>query len=234
MCNYFRHKRHSFVDWSEEFRRIRERLILPDPLPNLRDHVRPTDPVPTFRPLHAEAPAEGMELAVVRWDLVPYFWKKPLKGKFLATNARSETVATTAAFKAAFARRRCLVPADAFHEWTGGKGAKTMWEITAAAQPWFCFAGLWDRAETEDGPVESCTILTTAAGPDMAAIHHRQPVILERGQWRTWLDLTADPAPLFAPGPPGTLRIEPAEAQAPEPKPADAEPAGPQQASLPF
>lgn len=228
MCNYFRHKTHSFVDWSEAFRGIRERLVLPEPLPNLRDHVRPTDPVPIFRPLNPDAAAEGMELAVVRWDLIPSFWKKPLKGKFLATNARSETVGSLPAFKGAFSRRRCLVPADAFHEWSGAKGRKTMWEITATAQPWFCFAGLWDRAETEDGPVESCTLLTSAAGPDMAGLHHRQPVILERAQWRAWLDLKADPTPLFTPGPPGTLRVALAEGQDPDPTP----PAGPRQGSL--
>lgn len=228
MCNYFRHKTYSFVDWSEEFSRIRQQLTLPGPLPNLRDHVRPTDPVPIFRPLNADVPAEGTELAVVRWDLVPSFWTKPLKGKFLATNARSETVASLPAFKGAFARRRCLVPADAFHEWSGEKGRKTMWEITATAQPWFCFAGLWDRAQAADGPVESCAILTSAAGPDMAAVHSRQPVILERSQWRAWLDLKADPTPLFAPGPPGTLRIVLAEGQDPGSPP----PGEPAQGSL--
>jgi putative SOS response-associated peptidase YedK len=210
MCNYFRHKKYGLRDWTEDFSQIRIRLILPDPLPNLRDHERPTDPAPIIRPLDPADLAAGMELAVVRWDLVPFFWTKPLKGKFLATNARSETVATTAAFKAAFARRRCLVPADAFYEWTGEKGEKQMWEITAARQPWFCFAGLWDRAQTPDGPVESCANLTTAAGPDMAALHNRQPVVLERDQWLTWLDLSADVAPLYRPGPAGTLSAAPA------------------------
>jgi len=59
----------------------------------------------------AANPAHGMEGAVMRWDLIPSFWKQPIKAKkFLATNARSETVATTSAFKGAFAKRRCLVP----------------------------------------------------------------------------------------------------------------------------
>jgi putative SOS response-associated peptidase YedK len=152
---------------------------------------------------------------VVRWDLVPWSWSGPIKAKkFLATNARSETVATMSAFKSAFARRRCLIPADAFYEWTGEKGAKVMWEASATDQPWFCFAGLWDHADTADGPVDSCTLLTTAAGPDMSQYHNRQPVILPHDRRMAWLDLKADPTPFYAPGPPGALVIAPADADA--------------------
>ena len=123
------------------------------------------------------------------------------------TNARSETVASTAAFRESFRRRRCLVPADGFYEWTGDKGAKTKHLITAADGAWFCMAGLWDRAETADGPIESFTILTTAAGEDMTAIHDRQPVILDREDWARWLDLKADVADLFPARPAGALSV---------------------------
>jgi putative SOS response-associated peptidase YedK len=215
MCNYFRHKKYGWRDWTEDFSQVRIPLQFPDPLPNIADAVRPTDPTPILRPLDAQAPQHGLAGAIVRWDLVPWSWKQPVKAKkFLATNARSETVATQAAFKEAFARRRCLVPADAFYEWTGEKGAKVMWEFTASDQPWFAFAGLWDRASTADGVIESCTVLTTAAGPDMAPYHNRQPVILGRDQWTTWLDLRADPAPLFQARPAGSLRVEQADANA--------------------
>jgi putative SOS response-associated peptidase YedK len=219
MCNLYRNLKSGWRDWTEDFSHLKIPLRFPDPLPNLREETRPTDRAAIIRPLDAADPAAGLEAAVMRWDLVPHFWKQPVKAKtFLATNARSETVATTAAFKAAFARRRCLVPADGFFEWTGEKAAKTKWLVTVADQPWFCFAGLWDHAETADGPIDSFTLLTTAAGPDMAAYHSRQPVILPRDRRMDWLDLAADPAALFAPGPPGTLRVEraaaPAKAQA--------------------
>jgi len=209
MCNRFRNQRFGWRDWAEDFSELKIPLRFPDPLPNLREEIRPTNEVAIFRPLDAARPTEGMEGAVVRWDLIPWFWKQPVKAKkFLATNARSETVATTAAFKTAFARRRCLIPADGFFEWTGEKGRKTQWLITASDQPWFCFAGLWDRADTADGAVESCTLLTTHAGPDMAAYHSRQPVILARAAWGAWLDLGADPTSLYTPGPEGTLKVE--------------------------
>jgi putative SOS response-associated peptidase YedK len=213
MCNLYRNLKYGWRVWTEDFSQLKIPLRFPDPLPNLREEVRPTNSAAVLRPLDAGDPAAGMEAAMLRWDLVPHFWKQPVKAKtFLATNARSETVAKTSAFKAAFARRRCLVPADGFFEWTGEKGAKTRWLFTTADAPWFCFAGLWDHAETADGPVDSFTILTNAAGPDMAAYHDRQPVILPRERRMDWLDLAADPTPLFAPGPPGTLRVEVAPA----------------------
>jgi len=217
MCNLYRNLKYGWRDWTEDFSQLKIPLRFPDPLPNLREEVRPTDEAALLRPIDTADPAAGLEGAMARWDLVPHFWKQPIKAKpFLATNARSETVATTGAFKAAFARRRCLVPADGFFEWTGPKAAKTKWLFTVSGQPWFCFAGLWDHAETADGPVDSFTILTTAAGADMAAYHNRQPVILPRDRWMDWLDLAADPTPLFAAGPAGTLRAElaPAEARA--------------------
>jgi putative SOS response-associated peptidase YedK len=201
-------------DWAEDFSDTKVPLRFPDPLPNLLPELRPTDPHPVFRPLDAADPMAGLEAAVMRWDLVPSTFRAPLKTKqFLTTNARSESVSTTSAFREPFARRRCLVPADGFYEWTGEKGRKTKWLITVADQRCFCFAGLWDHAETADGPINSFTILTTAAGPDMQPIHDRQPVIVPRGCWREWLDLRADPTPLYQPGAPGTLKAEIAPAE---------------------
>ena len=208
MCNRFRSSL-GWRDWTEDFSDTRVPLRFPDPLPNLLPEVRPTDPHAILRPIDPADPMAGLEAEVIRWDLVPHSWRQPIKAKkFLATNARSETVHATSAFKEAFARRRCLVPADGFYEWTGEKGRKTKWLITTAAHRSFCFAGLWDHAETADGPIDSFTILTTAAGPDMEPIHNRQPVILPRERWRDWLDLEGDPTALYRPGPPGTLLAE--------------------------
>jgi putative SOS response-associated peptidase YedK len=208
MCNRFR-SQYGWTDWAEDFSETRIPLRFPDPLPNLLGEIRPTDPAAIFRPVDPSAPSAGLQAAVVRWDLVPHFWRQPIKAKkFLATNARSENVQVTSAFKDAFARRRCLVPADGFYEWTGEKGRKVKWLITVPDQRCFCFAGLWDHAETVDGPVDSFTILTTAAGPDMEPIHSRQPVILPPDRWVAWLDLAGDPTPLYQPGPPGTLSAE--------------------------
>jgi len=73
-------------------------------------------------------------------------------------------------------------------------------------EPWFCFAGLW-RAASGDAP-EAFTILTTEPGPDVAPIHNRQVVVLNRANWTAWLDLTLPEAELLRALPTGSLDIE--------------------------
>ena len=203
----------------DEFSQTRLPLVFPSgAVPNLepREHIRPTDPVQIVRPLDTAAPRAGVELADARWWLVPYFHRKTVKEwKPMCTNARAESTDTTAAFREPFRRRRCLVPATHFFEWTGEKGAKVMWRFTKAGDEIFCFAGLWDRAHTADGTIESFTIITCAPGPDCAPYHSRQPVILERAEWEAWLDLTGDPKPLLRAREAGTILVERALEPAP-------------------
>jgi putative SOS response-associated peptidase YedK len=196
----------------DEFSQTRLPLVFRDgAVPNLepREHIRPTDIAPIVRPLNAADPFAGVELVDARWWLIPYFHRNGVKDwRPMCTNARAESLATTAAYREPFRRRRCLVPATHFFEWTGEKGSKVMWKFTRADAEIFCFPGLWDRARTSDGPVESFTIVTCAPGPDCAPYHDRQPVILERSQWARWLDLAADPAPLLRAGGAGMLAVE--------------------------
>ena len=196
----------------DEFSQTRIPLVFSDgAVPNLepREHIRPTNIAKIIRSLDPANPSAGVELADARWWLIPFFHKKGVKDwKPMCTNARAETVATTATFREPFKRRRCLVPATHFFEWTGEKGAKVMWKFTKANSDIFCFPGLWDRAETADGPIESFTILTCAPGADCSAYHNRQPVILEPEQWAPWLDLAADPPPILRAGEANTIAIE--------------------------
>ena len=197
---------------ADAFSEIRIPLVFEDgAIPNLppRDHIRPTNAAPIVRPLDPAAPGAGVELVEARWWLIPFFHRGAVKDwKAMCTNARSETAATTAAFREPFRRRRCLVPATHYFEWTGEKGTKTMWRFTRPGVDILCFAGLWDRAHTADGLIESFTILTCAAGLDCAPYHTRQPVILEPEHWGTWLDLSADVAPLLKAGEAGTVHVE--------------------------
>jgi|SRR5690242_3860618 len=78
-------------------------------------------------------------------------------------------------------------------------------EFTKAGADWFCFAGLW-RPMPEGG--EAFTLLTTAPGPDVAPIHDRQMVVLERSDWSAWLEQTGNEADLLRPLPAGSLRVE--------------------------
>jgi len=218
MCNRFKQT----LTWREYVAGFHEAglpILRPGPeaAPNLepRPDVRPTNTVPVVRSVEADDPRLGVELVQLRWGLIPWWHRGGAKDfKFLCTNARSETVTTTRTYKDAFARRRCLVPADGFYEWTGPKGSKTKWLFTSADQPWFCFPGVWERWDSPEGPLETFTIMTTAPGPDAAPYHDRQPVILERDQWAMWLNLTADVSGLLSAGSAGKLKVEQAEKEA--------------------
>jgi putative SOS response-associated peptidase YedK len=137
---------------------------------------------------------EGLrEMAIARWGLVP-LWAKELP-KHQPINARAETVPTGGMFRQAFARRRCLVPADGFYEWQGAKPPKQPYFIHQPDDGQFAFAGLWERwRETKDAdPVDTFTIITTTPNELMATIHNRMPVILKPDDYAAWLDGSTPP-----------------------------------------
>lgn len=189
MCNDYGN-RIPYSVYVEEFSRIRLPLILPKAAPNLepRDDIWPTETAPVIR-----RHGDGVELAQLRWGFAP---GRPKAGPVI--NFRSEG--------RRFPNGRCLVPASHFFEFTGTKAPKAKWKFTKTGEEWFCFAGLW-RPATGDTP-EAFTILTTAPSPDVAPIHDRQMVILERNDWAAWLDLTRSEATLLRPLPQGSLKVE--------------------------
>jgi len=154
--------------------------------------VRPRETAPVIRSIDPERPSEGVQIVQLRWDLVPFFHKGALKVKnSLFITARVEGAPRSHAFKEPFQHHRCLVPASAFYEWTGLGDAKEMWIVRHVRQPVFCFAGLWEQADTTDGLVESFTILTTSSGPDLIDMDERQPIIVRPEHWATWLNPAA-------------------------------------------
>ncbi len=130
---------------------------------------------------------------------MPFFWKKTLKDLPATFNARAETVAEKPMFRAAFQKRRCIIPASGFFEWTGEKGNKQPHLFTAAdGSPLLAFAGLWDRWHdpATDEMVLSCTVIVCAANAWMAAYHDRMPVLLRPEDFDAWLDGTLGPEAL--------------------------------------
>ena len=103
-----------------------------------------------------------------------------------------------------FPKRRGLIPASHFFEFTGKKSPKSKWKFTKAGEDWFCFAGLW--RPMPDGAGDAFTLLTTEPGPDVAPIHNRQMVVLERANWLGWLDLIRPESELLRPLPAGPAR----------------------------
>ena len=134
------------------------------------------------------------EVALLRWGLVPFWAKEPNFG-YTTINARAEEAATKPAFREAFKKRRCLVPADAFYEWQRlDPKTKRPFAIALASGEPYAFAGLWESWRREEGEtLETFTILTTDPNELMAPIHNRMPVILEPKNYDRWLD-HGDPA----------------------------------------
>ena len=131
---------------------------------------------------------ENSERAVakLRWGLVPS-WAHDHKIGARMINARAETVHQKPAFRAAFKRRRCLVPADGWFEWRAEEDGKQPWFIGAPGGAPLSFAALWERWGKGTESVETFTVLTTAAAPTLVAIHHRQPSIIEGEDFEEWL-----------------------------------------------
>ena len=135
-------------------------------------------------------------LEPIHWGLVPW-WAKDLKVGNRMINARAETLAEKNAFKRAFRKRRCIVPADGFYEWQkrpGHKHKQPFYIERADGEP-LAFAGLWEvwRGPDREGPpFPSATIVTGPANETMAAIHDRMPIVLPPDAWDTWLDPEVD------------------------------------------
>jgi putative SOS response-associated peptidase YedK len=148
------------------------------------------------------------ELTVMQWGLVPY-WTKDRKASFSTINAKSETVATSPAFREAWKTRRCLVPADWLYEWQKiDDKTKQPYAIALKNDEMFAFAGLWEtwKDKTTGQKLRTYTILTTDPNELMEPIHNRMPVILHRQDYERWM-APADPAHL----PVDLLRPYPAE-----------------------
>src|SRR4051812_34360542 len=140
-----------------------------------RYNIAPTQQVAAVR---ASADAGRRELVPLKWGLIPS-WAKDPKIATQCLNARGETVAEKPAFRSAFKRRRCLILADGYYEWTGPKGQKQPWRLRLRDNAPFAFAGLWECWRRPEGdPVETCTIVTTEANELAAKYHDRMPVIL--------------------------------------------------------
>jgi putative SOS response-associated peptidase YedK len=136
---------------------------------------------------------------MLRWGLVPFWADDPLMGNRLI-NARSEEVAAKPVFRAAFRKRRCLVPASGFFEWqrapTGRR--KQPWYYTVTGHDLFAFAGLWELWD-KGGRLESFTILTCRPNELVAQVHDRMPVIVKPECFDLWLDPSVEDNERLAP-----------------------------------
>jgi putative SOS response-associated peptidase YedK len=161
-----------------------------------RYNIAPTQLAPVIC-LENESPV----VKPMRWGLIPSWAKDETTGNALI-NARLETVSTRRAFRQAYEKRRCLIPADGFFEWKEMHGQRQPFRVMLKSGEPFCFAGLWERwikppsagnfdTDLEEAPpsetVESFTIITMPANKAVAPLHDRMPFIVARHFFETWL-----------------------------------------------
>jgi putative SOS response-associated peptidase YedK len=157
-------------------------------------NVAPTKRIFTVLEHPAKEGKAERELRLVRWGLVPS-WAKDTKVGARMINARSETVAVKPSFRAAFARRRCLIPADGYYEWMTEGKAKQPFYIQRTDGGLLAFAGLYELWRSPELPEDhedawywSGSIITTQATDEIGRIHDRTPMVIEAGSWADWLD----------------------------------------------
>ena len=209
-------------DLAEEFEIDRARVseTVAEPLPP-DYNVAPTKPVYAV----LDRPEGPRQLRVVTWGLVPFWAKEPKIGNRMI-NARVETLAEKPAYRQAFAKRRCLLPADGYYEWyttqqrgKSGKPLKQPFFIRPTDGSSLAMAGLYeiwrDPDKDEDDPTRflwTCTVITTRAEDDLGQIHDRMPMLVERDRWAAGLDPesgTDAARDLLVPAAPGRLEAYP-------------------------
>jgi putative SOS response-associated peptidase YedK len=203
MCGRFDTSHLTWVeiyDQLKQFGRVVSDEIALEPNPDVR---------PTTQQVTARLQDGGWIVEKMRWGLVP-FWRngKPIKDtakgagdgfKITTFNCRIETCTSAATFKHAFAKRRCIVPASAWYEWTDEQGGKVKHRFARTDGHPIWFAGLWDRCTASDqGEVTSFTIMTGPSAGKLSDYHTRAPVILEPDEWLQWLDPSQDAEALMA------------------------------------
>jgi putative SOS response-associated peptidase YedK len=157
----------------------------------------------------AAADGPARELRVVRWGLVPSWAKdRSIGGRLI--NARAETIDSKPSFRKAFARRRCLLPADGYYEWqpiqVDGRSAKQPYFITRRDGGPLAMAGIYELWRDRELPDDherawlwTAAIITTSAPDELGRIHDRMPMIIDENSWTDWLDPASDdPADLRA------------------------------------
>jgi putative SOS response-associated peptidase YedK len=163
------------------------------------EHAQKADPSAESGEMAAGEDKPARELRLLRWGLVPS-WAKDSSGGARLINARAETVAAKPAFRSAFKRRRCLIPADGYYEWQAatdeaGKKVKQPFYIYPADGGILSFAGIYELwrdgsvpPEDEDAWLWTASIITTDAPDEIGKIHDRTPLMIARDSWDDWLD----------------------------------------------
>jgi putative SOS response-associated peptidase YedK len=157
-------------------------------------NIAPTRVVPVVR----ETPEGARECVLLRWGLIPFWSKDPAIGTRMI-NARAESCTDKPAYRAAFRKRRCLVPVSGFYEWKPEGRFKQPYLFRLEGEPVFALGGLWEQWRAPEGDdIQTFTIVTTAASPAIAPYHDRMPLVIAHRDYEEWLS-SPNPGELLKP-----------------------------------
>ena len=156
-------------------------------------NIAPTDLAAVIR---SDESARG--ILMMLWGLLP-FWAIDKKMALRMIYARAETVAEKPAYRDAFKKARCIVPADGYYEWVATAGGKQPFYISDERDRPLGMAGLWSHWKSKDGEerLDTFTILTTESTGAIADLHHRMPVMLDDISAEHWLAGDGDNPPVL-------------------------------------
>ena len=159
-------------------------------------NIPPREMAPTVLEVHGKR-----HLVAGLWSLMgPWADSLEQANRTTTFNAKAETLTDRPAYRNAFLKRRCIVPAEAFYEWVGPKKERQPLNIARADGKLLSMAGLLttgSQPRSQGRPMLTFTIVTTAPNRWMARIHNRMPLILQDHHIDTWLDATiSDPQQL--------------------------------------
>ncbi|MDM4013825.1 SOS response-associated peptidase [Roseiconus lacunae] len=193
MCGRFNLKTPAAA-WTQEFLPLWSEQEIADRTQQLgvdaRYNIAPTQSVSCICAADVSDQDDRRQWSLFRWGLVP-FWAKDIAIGNRMINARSETAHEKRSFKTPLVRRRCLVPADGYYEWKKTGNGKQPYVIESTAGDVLAMAGLWEVNQalgTDGTPLQTVTILTTAANKSLSQIHDRMPVLIKPQDFTQWLD----------------------------------------------
>ena len=126
-------------------------------------------------------------MVAMRWGFLPHWYASEASGPLLI-NARAETLASKPAFRDACRKRRCLIPASGFFEWTRTADDRRLpWYASAKEGGPVAFGGIWQSWQNAGHVVDSLAIVTVPANNELEAIHHRAPLVIETTDYPLWL-----------------------------------------------
>ncbi|MEZ2774771.1 SOS response-associated peptidase [Acinetobacter pseudolwoffii] len=156
---------------------------------NMKSHVYPLAPAPIMM-----RGAEGFELDIARFGLIP-FWAKELKYGRHTYNARTETIASKPSFRHTWKNNQfALVPMDTFYEPKYIDGKPHWFGISREDGNPFTVAAIYDDVLIEGEKIRSFSMLTINSDQHllMKQFHHpddekRSIIVIPEESRHDWL-----------------------------------------------